>query len=147
MLILLVGSQRPCFRFRTLLREYLLNEGQERLDKGRRRELLQRVAQWHASRGDYVAAIGSALDAPDVELAQDLIGRVARQVAADHGQMTLFVQWVDRLLRAGGRLPVEAQGWYVWALCHTMQYERARLALDVFDRRLRQGALPDADAS
>src|SRR5260370_39720046 len=98
MLILLVGSQRPCFRFRTLLREYLLNEGQERLDKGRRTEVVQRVAQWHASRGDYVAAIGSALDAPDVELAQDLIGRVARQVARDRGQLTLFGHCGDRVL-------------------------------------------------
>lgn len=147
MLIFPVDRNRRWFRFHTLLREYLLNEGQEHLDSVRRRDVLKRVAQWHASRGDYVAAIGSALDAPDVELAQDLIGRVARQVAADRGQMTLFVQWVDRLLGAGGQLPVEAQGWYVWALCHTMQYERARLALDVFDRRLRQSALPDADAS
>ncbi len=147
MLIFPVDRNRRWFRFHTLLREYLLNEGQERLDSVRRRDVLKRVAQWHASRGDYVAAIGCALDAPDVELAQDLIGRVARQVAGDRGQMTLFVQWVDRLLLAGGRVPAEAQGWYVWALCHTMQYERARLALDVFDRRLQQGTVPDTDAS
>src|SRR5260370_36822764 len=146
MLIFPVDRNRRWFRFHTLWRKDLLKEGQERLDKGRRTEVLQRVGQWHASRGDYVPASGSALDAPDVELAHDLIRRVGRQVAGDRGQMTLFVQWVDRLLLAGGRIPAEAQGWYVWALCHTMQYERARLALDVFDRRLQQGTVPDTDA-
>ncbi|MGN5477871.1 hypothetical protein ACTMU2_15785 [Cupriavidus basilensis] len=88
------------------------------------------------SRDDHVAALVSALDAPDIDLAQELIGRVAREVAAVRGQMTLLVEWADRLTALGGKLPLQAQGWYVWALCHLMQYERARVALDAFDRRL-----------
>ncbi|WP_429260845.1 LuxR C-terminal-related transcriptional regulator [Paraburkholderia sp. GAS334] len=145
LLIFPVDRGRRWFRFHTLLREYLVNEGKARLDPVRRKLVLQRVAQWHASRADYVHAIVSALDAPDVELAQDMIGRVAREATAEFGQMTLFVQWVNRLLAAGGHLPLEAQGWYVWALCHTMQYERARDALEVFDQRLRHEPAGDPD--
>ncbi|WP_181184473.1 LuxR C-terminal-related transcriptional regulator [Cupriavidus pinatubonensis] len=135
-LIFHVDQERRWFRFHTLLRDYLLKEGKERIGPARRMEVLRKVAHWHVSRNDYVAALVSALDAPDVDLAQELIGRVAREVAADRGQMTLLVEWADRLMALGGKLPLQAQGWYVWALCHLMQYERARYALDAFDRLL-----------
>jgi ATP/maltotriose-dependent transcriptional regulator MalT len=136
LLIFAVGGGSRWFRLHTLLREYLLQEAKERISPARRTEVLKKAAQWYADRKDYVSALGSALEAPDIERAESLIGRIARHVAADCGQMSMFVEWAETLLDLGGHLPIQAQGWYVWALCHLMQYEKARLALEILDRRI-----------
>ncbi len=141
LLVFPLDTDRRWFRFHTLLREYLLAEANE-LTPTRRHEVLQRAARWLAERGDHVTAIGIALDGRDHALAGTLIDKVARDVAGDRGQMTPFIDWVDRLMHAGLLPSVETQSWYVWALCHTMQYERARLALAAFDRRLAESDVP-----
>ena len=123
------------FRFHTLMREFLLAEASERIGPVRRRELLERAARWHMDRGDNVAAIGIALEAGATALAQELLDRIAHIVVGDQGQMGAFIQWVDQLVQAGGQPSLEAHAWFVWALCDSLQYERARLALDDFDRR------------
>lgn len=135
-LIFPLDRGRRWLRFHTLLREFLLAEGRELLTPERRREVLERAARWHAAQGDRITALGIALDAHAVELAQDLLTQVAGVVAGDQGRMALCIQWVDRLLAQGGTVSLEAQGWYVWALSHTMQYERARKALADVDRQL-----------
>jgi len=136
LLIFAVGGGRRWFRLHTLLREYLLQEAKERISPSRRTEVLKKAALWYADHKDYVSALGSALEAPDVEQAENLIGRIARHVAADCGQMSMLVEWAETLLDLGGHLPIQAQGWYVWALCHLMQYEKARLALEILDLRI-----------
>ncbi|KVQ61117.1 hypothetical protein WT22_16875 [Burkholderia territorii] len=143
--IFTIGGGRRWFRLHTLLREYLLQEAKERLSPTRQAEVLKNAALWYEDRKDYVSALASALEAPDVERAENLIGRIARHVAADCGQMSLFVEWTEKLLDLGGDLPVQAQGWYVWALCHLMQYEKAGLALEMLDRRISEDpSLPTA---
>lgn len=129
-LIFPLDRNRRWLRFHTLLREFLLAEGRDRLDATRRREVLERAARWHAEQGDEVNALVIALDAQAVELAATLLDSVASMVVGDQDRMAPFITWVDRLLALGGRLSGEAHGWYVWALCHTMQYERASKALD-----------------
>ncbi|WP_041743839.1 MalT transcriptional regulator family protein [Paraburkholderia xenovorans] len=136
LLIFAVGGGRRWFRLHTLLREHLLQESRERILPVRRTEVLKRAARWYTDRKDYVSALGSALEAPDVQQAENLIGRIARHVAADCGQMSILVEWSETLVDLGGHLPVQAQGWYVWALCHLMQYEKAKWALDILDRRI-----------
>ncbi len=145
LLIFSIGGGRRWYRLHTLLREYLLQEANDHLSPSRRAEVLKKAALWYQDRKDYVSALESALEAPDVKQAENLIGRIARHVAADCGQMSLFVEWAEKLLDLGGHLPVQAQGWYVWALCHQMQYEKARLALEILDRRISENpALPSA---
>lgn len=146
LLIFSVGGSRRWFRLHTLLREYLLQEAKDRLSPTRRTQVLKNAAVWYEDRKDYVSALASALDAPDVARAENLIGRIARHVAADCGQMSLFVEWAEKLLDQGGDLPVQAQGWYVWALCHQMLYEKARLALEILDRRLSEHPAPPSVA-
>jgi LuxR family maltose regulon positive regulatory protein len=134
-LIFPLDRSRRWFRFHTLLRDFLLAEATERIDAMRRREVLCRAARWHVAHGDDVAAIGIALDAQSTELAQQLLDRIARVIVGDHGQMSTLIQWVDRLLEAGVMPSPEVHAWFVWALCDSLQYERARKALDDFDRR------------
>jgi LuxR family maltose regulon positive regulatory protein len=130
-----LDSRRSWFRFHTLMREYLLAEADARVEPGRRRELLERAARWHAERGDHGSAIELALDAGAISLAHDLLDRVASVVVGDQGQMGTLVRWVDRLTAAGGRPSYQTHAWFVWALADSLQYERARLALDEFDAR------------
>lgn len=135
-LIFPLDRSRRWFRFHTLLRDFLLAEAGERIDATRRREVLNRAARWHVARGDDVAAIGIALEAESHELAQQLLDRIAHVIVGDHGQMSTLIQWVDRLLEAGTMPSLEVHAWFVWALCDSLQYERARKALDDFDRRV-----------
>jgi LuxR family maltose regulon positive regulatory protein len=135
-LIFPLDRNRRWFRFHTLLREFLLAEGREAIHAQRRRDVLNRAARWHVAQGDNVAAIGIALEAGSTALAQELLDRIAHVVVGDHGQMATLIQWVDRLLDAGVMPSLEAHAWFVWALCDSLQYERARKALDDFDRRV-----------
>lgn len=144
-LIFPLDRSRRWFRFHTLLRDFLLAEGRERLSPQRRRDVLERAARWHALQGDEVIAIGIALDAQAVELSQDLLDRVSVLVAGDQGRMVPYIQWVDRLYAIGGTPSIEAHGWYVWALCNSLQYERARGALDSFDARMDSGMVTAAN--
>ena len=142
-LIFPLDHNRRWFRFHTLLREFLLAEAQDCVTHARRREVLSLAARWHVSRGDNVTAISIALEAGEVALAQELLDRIAHVVVGDHGQMATLIQWVDRLQEAGVTPSVEAHTWFVWALCDSLQYERARKALDDFDRRM--GTDPSLD--
>jgi len=135
-LIFPLDRSRRWLRMHTLLRQYLLAEGRHRLGRARRCELLSRAAQWHAEQGDEITALESALDAPAMPLASHLLDRIARVVAGDQGRLTQYVRWAEQLLSAGVPLSIEAHAWYVWALCFSLQYERAHAALDSLDHRL-----------
>jgi LuxR family transcriptional regulator, maltose regulon positive regulatory protein len=135
-LIFPLDHNRRWFRFHTLLREFLLAEAQDCVTTARRAEVLQRAARWHMGQGDDVAAIAIALEAGEHALAKELLDRIAHVVVGDHGQMATLIQWVDRLQAAGVMPSVEAHTWFVWALCDSLQYERAHRALDDFDRRM-----------
>jgi len=143
-LIFPLDQTRRWLRFHTLLRDFLLAEGHERVDAARRSEVLSHAARWHAEHGDDVTALGVALDANAISLAESLLDRVGSVVTGEQGRMVTYIQWADQLLAIGGSLSVEAHGWYVWALCNAMQYERARKALDSFDERAEAGAAPTA---
>jgi LuxR family maltose regulon positive regulatory protein len=146
-LIFPLDSSRRWFRFHTLMREFLLVEAEERCSPARRREVLDRAARWHQSRGDNVTAMGLALEAGSNTLAQELLNRIAHVVVGDHGQMASLIKWVDRLLEAGVAPSLEVHVWFVWALCDSLQYERARHALDEFDQRVTGEVLVGAAAS
>lgn len=144
-LIFPVDRSRRWLRFHTLLREFLLAEGRERLPAARSRQVLECAARWHAARGDEVTALGIALDARSPALAESLLDRVAGVVTGDQGRMATFVQWCDQLQAMGGQLSLQAHGWYVWALCNALQYERARMALDALDRRVAAAHVSTSD--
>jgi LuxR family maltose regulon positive regulatory protein len=147
-LIFPLDRSRRWYRLHTLLRDYLLAEGRQRLSAAARRRVLERAARWHAEQGDDVTAIGLALDAQSFALAKTLVDRIAYSVAGDQGQMAPFIEWVDRLLAAGVDPSLDAHAWFVWALADTMQFERARKALDAFDARMKlisPCASPDAE--
>ena len=143
-LIFPLDHNRRWFRFHTLLREFLVAEGRECVVPKRRRDVLNLAAQWHVEQGDNVTAIAIALEAGATDLARGLVDRIAHVVVGDHGQMATLIQWVDHLQSVDVTPSLEAHAWFVWALCDSLQYERARQALDDLDRRMASQALgPD----
>ncbi|SCK31150.1 LuxR family transcriptional regulator, maltose regulon positive regulatory protein [Variovorax sp. HW608] len=134
-LIFPLDRSRRWFRFHTLLREFLLAEGEQTLAPARRNALLDRAARWHLGQGDTTSAISIALEAGSTALAQELLDRIAHVVVGHHGRMSQLIQWVDKLLAAGIAPSPEVHTWFVWALSDSLQYERARQALDDLDRR------------
>ena len=134
-LIFPLDRSRRWFRFHTLLREFLLAEGAQTLAPARRRALLDRAAGWHLRQGDTTSAISIALEAGSTALAQELLDRIAHDVVGNQGRMSQLIQWVDKLLAAGIAPSPEVHTWFVWALSDSLQYERARQALDDLDRR------------
>lgn len=135
-LIFPLDRDRRWLRMHTLLRQYLLAEGARRLTRDERKNVLERAARWHADHGDGQAALEAALAAPDPTLAGQLLDRVARSVAGDQGQLSLFVKWSEQVLAMGVALSPEAHAWYAWSLCFSLQYERAFSALQSLDDRL-----------
>jgi LuxR family maltose regulon positive regulatory protein len=134
-LIFPLDRSRRWFRFHTLLREFLLAEGEQTLAPARRRAVLDRAARWHLGQGDTTSAISIALEAGSTALAQELLDRIAHVVVGNHGHMSQLIHWVDKLLAAGIAPSPEVHTWFVWALCDSLQYERARQALDDLDQR------------
>ncbi len=146
-LIFPLDSSRRWFRFHTLMREFLIVEGRQSGMGLRRSEVLDRAARWHQAHGDSVAAIDIALDAGSTTLAHEILDSMVQVVVGNHGQMGSLIKWVDRLLQAGATPSLEVHAWYVWALSESLQYERARKELDVFDRRVAEDASFGAAAS
>ena len=135
-LIFPVDRKQQWFRFHTLMREYLLAEGRRCLSPERRREVLAQAAAWQAEEGDDITALEIALEAPAVPLATRLIDRVAKTVVGEQGRMAPYIRWYAQFVRVGGTPSINAHAWHVWALCHALQYEQTRQALDALDRRL-----------
>jgi len=136
-LVFAIDRARHWLRMHTLLREYLQARARQTLAPARRQRLLERAAQWHADQGDLPTAIDLALQAPSLVLASQWVDAVADATVAGQGQLTLLAGWVDRLVAAGATVSLNTQVWQVWALCFSLQYERAACALEDLDARLR----------
>lgn len=145
LLVFPLDRSRRWLRMHTLLREHLLAEGRTRMDRERRREILQRAAQWHADQGDDVTAIDLAIEAPSMVLASRWIDRVSRTVVGDNGQLPLFVRWVEQVMVSGTPVSLDTHTWYIWALCFSLQYEAAQRSMEAFDARLAASALPPGE--
>lgn len=138
LLVFPIDRSRRWLRMHTLLRQYLLAEGERRLPRERRQQVLERAARWHADQGDDHAALEAALAAPACTLASQLLGRVAHAMAGEAGHLAHYSACAEQILAAGATLSLDAHCWYVWALCFSLQYERAYGALQSLDERLAQ---------
>lgn len=123
-------------RMHTLLRQHLLALGRVSLPPQRRRQVLERAAQWHAEHGDLATAIDLAMDGSALQQACVWLDRISRLVVGDQGRFDLYIRWVERLIAAEAPVSLNARVWYVWCLCFSLRYEQARSAIDAIDVRL-----------
>lgn len=135
-LIFPLDKKRRWLRFHSLLREFLLAEGKVRISPLRRTEVLTLAATWHVEHGEKILAIDLALDGGNIALAQELVDGVNHVIVGDQGRMATLIRWVDRLQDAGVTLSVETQAWFIFALCDSLQYERASSAVEKLDRQV-----------
>lgn len=136
LLVFPIDRSRRWLRMHTLLRQYLLAEGERRLPRERRQQVLERAARWHADQGDDQAALEAALAAPACTLASQLLSRVAHAMVGEAGRLAHYSACAGQILAAGATLSLDAHCWYVWSLCFSLQYERAYGALQSLDERL-----------
>ena len=144
-LIFPINKEQKWFRFHTLMRQHLLSESYTTVSRERKKTLLESAANWHADNGDYSSAVELALEAPSLSLAMKWVDVVATSVVADQGGLTVFIDWVEKLLSLGASISLNVHAWYVWCLCFTLQYEKAQQFIESFDDRLSKENLSKVD--
>jgi len=90
-----IGADRRWYRYHRLFSD-VLRERLARTDAGAIPELHLRAARWYADNGMPESAIVHALSSGDMELAADLVSRVARQVLM-RSEVATLTGWLSRL--------------------------------------------------
>ncbi|MBI5619265.1 MAG: hypothetical protein HY943_23560 [Gammaproteobacteria bacterium] len=121
-----LDRDRTWYRLHGLFREYLLAEGRRTQEPALRTRVLERAAEWCAREGYRRDAIDYALAAAALPLAARLIEGVARTFVSDRGDLPQYIEWVEAMHAGGGRLEIEAEYWYAWALVLNRRYEAGR---------------------
>ena len=142
-----LDRNRSRYRLHGLFREFLVEEGQRALVAERRRQVLERAAEWCERAGSWEDAIDYALMAGSAGLASDMLERVAPMFVRDRGDLRQYIEWVEKL--RAGRHPIgwEADFWYVWALVFHRRYDTARQQTVRLSRRLEEEQGGGADAA
>lgn len=121
-----LDRNRSWYRLHGLFREFLIEEAQRELSAERRRQVLERAAEWCERGGHWQDAIDYALAAGSAGLASAMLERVAAMFVRDRGDLRQYIDWIERLRRDGHEAGWEADFWYVWALVFHRRYDTAR---------------------
>ncbi len=122
-----LDRNRSWYRLHGLFREFLIEEGQRTLSAERRRQVLERAAEWSERGGHWQDAIDYALRADSAALATAMLERVAALFVRDRGDLRQYIEWIEQLHAGGHEVGWEAYFWYVWALVFHRRYDTARL--------------------
>jgi LuxR family maltose regulon positive regulatory protein len=142
-----LDRKRSWHRLHGLFREFLIEEGQRSLPPGRRRQVLEKAAEWCERQGHWEDAIDYALQAESGVLASAVLERVAAMFVRDRGDLRLYIEWVERLRAEGHPVGWEADFWYVWALVFHRRYDSARQQAERLARRIESEPMAEGDAS
>ena len=134
--IIPLSRNRDEYRLHSLFREYLLGQAERHIDDVKRREILLRASLWFEERGRWTEAIDYALEAGDSKVAVECLERVAQNFVRDRGDLSKYINWVERILEAGSEPGLETDYWYVWALVFHRRYDYAARQLDRLSARL-----------
>lgn len=122
-----LDRERRWFRMHGLLREFLLDEGIRRIDPLRRREFLERAAEWSEGTGRWRDAMEYALASGSSNAAAATLDRIAPIFVRDRGDLQQFLEWVEHLRTVQAEVGLEADLWYVWALVFFRRYSKAQV--------------------
>ncbi|TDU31958.1 LuxR family maltose regulon positive regulatory protein [Panacagrimonas perspica] len=142
-----LDRKRSWYRLHGLFREFLIEEGQRSLDAARRRQVLERAAEWCERNGLWEDAIDYALRAESADLASAMLERVAAMFVRDRGDLRRYIEWVEKLRGDGHEIGWEADFWYVWALVFHRRYDTARQQNERLARRIAQQQQAGRDAT
>lgn len=121
-----LDRNRAWYRLHGLFREFLAEEGARLTDAARRRQVLERAAEWCERGGHWQDAIDYALAAGSMDLASAILERVAPLFVRDRGDLHQYIEWIEKLHAAQHEVGWEADFWYVWALVFHRRYDTAR---------------------
>lgn len=131
-----LDRNRSWYRLHGLFREFLIEEGQRTLSAERRRQVLERAAEWSERGGHWQDAIDYALQAGSAALATAMLERVAALFVRDRGDLRQYIDWIEQLHDGGHEVGWEAYFWYVWALVFHRRYDTARLQNERLTQRV-----------
>lgn len=134
--IIPLSRNREEFRLHSLFREYLTGQALQHFGEDGRKRILLRASAWCEDKGRWGEAIDYALEADDSELAVACLERVAPNFVRDRGDLSKYINWVERILAAGSQPGLETDYWYVWALVFHRRYDYAAKQLDRLTARL-----------
>ncbi|GAB3368856.1 LuxR C-terminal-related transcriptional regulator [Spongiibacter taiwanensis] len=137
--IIPLSRRRDEYRLHSLFRGYLIDQARQRLGEPYCRQTLLAASSWFEERGRWVEAIDYALEAADNRIAVACLERVAANFVRDKGDLSKYINWVERILASGGEPGLETDYWYVWALVFHRRYDYAEKQLDRLSRRLESG--------
>ncbi|MCW5668703.1 MAG: hypothetical protein KIT86_03510 [Hydrogenophaga sp.] len=135
LLVFRIDGTRHWLRMHTLLRQFLLAEGERRVTVGRRQAIRRYAAEFFVLR-DEAVAMEYALEASALELASELLDRLARKLPLGRDWRLRYIRWAGHLMAVGLPLSLSAHSWYAWALCFSNEHERARWATERLLERL-----------
>jgi len=140
--LFIIPLSRNCdeYRLHSLFREYLLGQANQHISDTKRGELLLRASYWFEERGRWTEAIDYALEAGDSKVAVECLERVAQNFVRDRGDLSKYINWVERILAAVTEPGLETDYWYVWALVFHRRYDYAARQLDRLSARLETNA-------
>lgn len=121
-----LDRNRSWYRLHGLFREYLLGESRLALDPERKREVLQRAAEWCEQGGYWRDAIDYAIASGSAGLAGKIMAHTAQGFIGDRGDLMQYIGWVDALHAQGVQLDWDVEYWYTWALVLNRRYEQGR---------------------
>lgn len=137
--IIPLNRRRDEYRLHSLFRGYLTDQAQQCLGEERCREILLVASSWYEERGRWSEAIDYALEAGDNTIAAACLERVAPNFVRDKGDLSKYINWVERVLSSGGEPGLETDYWYVWALVFHRRYDYAEKQLDRLSKKLELG--------
>jgi LuxR family maltose regulon positive regulatory protein len=142
-----LDRNRSWYRLHGLFREFLIEEAQRALSTDRRRQVLERAAEWCERGGHWQDAIDYALAAGSTRVASGVLERVAAMFVRDRGDLRQYIEWIEQLHHGGHEVGWEADFWYVWALVFHRRYDTARQQNQRLARRIdvEQSAGRDAE--
>ena len=142
-----LDRKRSWHRLHGLFREFLIEEGQRSLSAERRRQVLEKAAEWCERHGLWEDAIDYALQAESGVLASAVLERVAAMFVRDRGDLRRYIEWVERLRSEGHAVGWEADFWYVWALVFHRRYDTARQQAERLARRIELEPIGEGDGA
>ena len=124
------------YRFHQIFREYLL-ASQWSPKRPKKKQILQRAAQWSLQHKRFTEAINYALEAGDHEYAINALTNSAKSMIKDNGLAPDMVQWLKKIPNIEASESLELQLWTCWSLTFTFNYTEAIKKLAQLEARLK----------
>lgn len=127
--------------FHPLVREFLIETAEKNLAPSVRQEILQRAAQWFFRHKEWALAVECALATRSTDLITLMLHDIAAVWVGQNGCLLPYIDWVEQARMLGAELTLDADYWYLWALCYSRQHRAAARYLELLLQRFQKDSM------